>query len=283
MAELARRQHGVVSWRQLREIGLAKTAITALIRAGRLLTVHPRVYAVGHRHLDLIGQARAALLYAGDGAGLSHTTATWHWRLLSTPPSVIHVSAPGKVRSLDTVTVHHPRSLQLVTHNGFAVTSVGRTLVDIGGMLSFAVLQKAIANASYRNLLGTTEAVSALKRGRRGSAAVRRALAQQLPELARTLSPLEDLFVIACDRANLPPPEMNRTIVGFKVDASWRDRMLAVELDGGRAHGHPAAVTADRARELALRRAGWTVLRYSRTQIEFEWPMVLAELRSHLS
>lgn len=279
---LARQQHGAIGWGQLRAEGLSEGAISSWIRTHRLLRVHPRVYALGHRHLDLRGRAHAALLYAGDGSGLSHTTGSWHWDLLSTPPSVIHVSAPGQVRSLERVVVHHPRELHVVKHAGLPVTPVGRTLVDIGGMLPFETLQKAIANASYRNLLPPSEAVSALRRGRRGSAAVRRALAQQLPELARTLSPLEDLFVIACDRSGLPSPEMNRMIIGYKVDAIWRNRMVAVELDGSTTHGHPAAVTSDRARELALRRAGWIVLRYSRTQIESEWPTVLAELRSYL-
>jgi predicted transcriptional regulator of viral defense system len=283
LATLARRQHGVVSWRQLRRLGFSENSISNAAKAGRLMPVHPRVYAVGHSHLDLRGRLIAALLYAGPHAALSHTTAGWLWKLLDAMPTVIHVSAPGDVRSLAAVVVHHPRRFQAVTRDGIRVTAVGRTLVDVAGMLPFGDVRKAIANASYRNLLPPREAVSALKRGRRGSAAVRLALTQMLPELARTLSPLEDLFVIACDAAGLPDPEMNRDVLGFKVDAIWRDRKLAVELDGGQAHGHPAAVHTDRARDLRLRQAGWIILRYSRQQIEFEWPTVLAELRSYLS
>jgi very-short-patch-repair endonuclease len=75
---------------------------------------------------------------------------------------------------------------------------------------------------------------------------------------------------------------MNRTILGHKVDAIWRERKLAVELDGGRSHGNQVAVHVDRARDLCLRQAGWIVLRYSRQQIESDWPTVLAELRAHL-
>jgi hypothetical protein len=282
IAEVARRQHGVVSWAQAREAGFSERAISNLARAGRLFPVHPRVYSVGHEHLDLRGEQFAALLYAGDGAGLSHMTGSWHWKLLDAAPKVIHVSAPGDVCSRPGVVVHHPRRLCIVRHEGFPVTPVGRTLVDTAGVLGFGFARKAIATASYRGLLPPGEAVSALKRGRRGSAAVRRALAQLLPELARTASPLEDLFVVSCDAADLPPPEMNRMVLGFKIDAVWRDRKVAVELDGGRAHGHPVAVHVDRDRDLKLRRAGWIVLRYSRQQIESDWPSVLAELRSYL-
>jgi very-short-patch-repair endonuclease len=271
-----------VSVTQLRGVGFTRTAISNAARAGRLVKVHPRVYAVGHSHLDLRGRLIAALLYAGPGAALSHTTAAWVWKVIASAPTVIHVSAPGKVRSLKGVTVHHPRRFYAVTRDGLRVTGLGRTLVDIAGMLPFADVLKAVAKADYQRLLTPREGVSALKRGRRGSAAVRQALAHRLPELARTFSPLEDLFVLACDSSGLSPPKMNRVVLGFKVDAMWAEHRLIVELDGGQAHGTPFAVTTDRARDLRLREAGWTVLRYSREQIEAQWPRVLAELRAHL-
>jgi hypothetical protein len=148
-------------------------------------------------------------------------------------------------------------------------------------MVSEELLAKAVANASYRGLINPIEAVSALKRGRRGSAVLRRVLADMLPELARTESPIEEIFVLACDSAGLPAPLMNRTVLGFKIDAIWPDRKLAVELDGSDAHGHPWAVHVDRSRDLRLRGAGWTILRYSGTQISHEWPLVAAELRSY--
>jgi hypothetical protein len=129
---------------------------------------------------------------------------------------------------LESVAVHHPRSLRTDVHNGLRVTAIGRTLVDLAGMRLETALAKAVATASYKGLLSPTEAVSALKRGRAGSAAVRRSLSHLLPELARTASPLEDLFVLLCDAAGLPAPEMNRVICGSKVDAVWRDQRLIV-------------------------------------------------------
>lgn len=283
LAGLARRQHGVVSVDQLRSLGFSPDSISGEAARGRLIRVHPRVYAVGHSHLDLRGRLFAALLYVGSGAALSHTTAAWWWALISSPPSVIHISAPRDVESLRDVIVHRPRRFHVVTHSGVAVTAVGRTLVDTASMLGFDQVRKMVAQASFLKRLTPPEAVAALRRGRKGSAAIRRALAQQLPELAKTLSPLEDLFVVACDAAGLPAPQMNRMILGFKVDAIWPDHMLAVELDGGDAHGHPVAVHTDRSRDLRLRQAGWIILRYSRQQIENDWPAVLAELRSYLA
>lgn len=283
MRSLAARQHGVLSRRQMVSAGLSTSAIDRWLASGRLVPIHPRVYALGHEHLDLRGRLLAALFYGGPGAGLSHTTAAWNWALLDTEPCRIHVSAPGDVQSLPNVAVHHPRHLAIVTHRGLRTTPVARTLVDLAGMLHYERLRKALANASFRGHLDSREARAVLRRGRRGSAALRRALDEQLPELAETLSPLEDRFLALCDAAGLPRPLINHTVAGMKVDAYWPHCGLVVELDGRDAHGHPIAVDADRDRDLRLRRAGLTPVRYSGMQVHRYPEAVIADVRRQLA
>jgi len=53
--ELAEKQHGVVAWRQLREMGLGEGLILSRIRDEQLIPLHRGVFAVGHRR---IGAAR---------------------------------------------------------------------------------------------------------------------------------------------------------------------------------------------------------------------------------
>jgi predicted transcriptional regulator of viral defense system len=53
---LADRQHGVVTRRQLSELGLGKSAIDARIRAGWLHRIHQGVYAVGRPTLTTKGR-----------------------------------------------------------------------------------------------------------------------------------------------------------------------------------------------------------------------------------
>ena len=69
MAALAGRQYGVVSRRQLRELGFGEGAIK---RRPRLGTAPPapsgRVYALGHRTLRAHGAWMAAVLACGAGA-----------------------------------------------------------------------------------------------------------------------------------------------------------------------------------------------------------------------
>jgi very-short-patch-repair endonuclease len=63
------------------------------------------------------------------------------------------------------------------------------------------------------------------------------------------------------------------------VDALWRDHNLAVELDGGPAHGGVAAMKRDRERDMALRAHGFHVVRYTWDQVIRRRELVVADLR----
>src|SRR4051812_14714024 len=75
LAELAARQHGVVSVAQLLGVGLSRSAIKSQVAAGRLHRVYRGTYAVGHRRISYKGRCMAGVLASGDGALLSHRTA----------------------------------------------------------------------------------------------------------------------------------------------------------------------------------------------------------------
>jgi very-short-patch-repair endonuclease len=283
VAQLATRQRGVVSRAQLRECGLANATVGRWIAAGRLHRVHPGVYAVGHTNLDVEGRLLAALLYAGPQSALSHATAAWWWQLLDVEPVVVHVSVTGRRRPLPRVRIHRARRLDPVVHRRLAVTGIRQTLLDVAATLPFDVLHRALAEADYRRLCDPAELASVLGRGQRGSAALRRAIAQHSPELARTLSILEERFLGLCKRSGLQMPEVNAHIHGLMVDTLWRDARLIVELDGHAAHATPTRVEEDRRRELLLRSDGYTVLRYTWAQVTQDSDQVVSDLRAALA
>src|SRR5215217_3154995 len=93
IAELARRQHGVLSRGQLKALGFGEDAIDGRVRRGRLHQLHRGVYAVGHLNLTRNARFMAAVLACGDEAALSHFTAAVMWGMLS-DEGKIHVTAP---------------------------------------------------------------------------------------------------------------------------------------------------------------------------------------------
>jgi very-short-patch-repair endonuclease len=137
ISELAARQHGVVSSGQLGSAGISPTMITRRVRIGWLTRVHRGVYAVGNPNLRREGHWMAAVLACGNGAVLSHQCAAAHHRLSPTCPNLTHVTVPGaggRARRRGIV-VHRSRTLtpaEVTVHRGIPVTTVGRTLRDLG-------------------------------------------------------------------------------------------------------------------------------------------------------
>ena len=282
MARLAEGQGGVVSRRQLQELGLGGTAIARWLAAGHLHPLYRGVFAVGHRAVGIEGRLRGALLYAGDHAALSFTTAGWQWGLLSTQPKRIHISVAGRRKSLREVAIHRVSYLQATRHRTLPVTTVPRTLLDLAATLPFPALRRALAEADYRGLLDTRAIEAELGRGRPGSAALRQALQSHLPELGEVRSPLEERFLLLCEQAGLPPPEVNAAVEGLTVDAAWRHAQVIVELDGAEAHATPERMRNDRRRDLTLRSVGYTVLRYTWGQVMREPLAVVGDVRGAL-
>ncbi len=281
VVRLAERQFGVISAAQLLACGLSRTGIARWVAAGRLHRISLGVYAVGHRALSVEGRLGAALLGAGPGAALSHLTAAWWWGLLRFAGTRIHVSRAGRSGSTPATRVHCPSRVERVWHRGLPVTGIPQTLLDISPDSSEAAFRRAIAMTDHLGLANLPE-LRAEVAGRRGCRRLHRAIDQHMPELARTLSPLEDRFLLFCEAEGLPIPEPNGVVAGYHVDAVFREQRLAVELDGRKTHGTPAAVVLDRRRELAIRGAGFRIVRYGDEQLEAQPHATATDLRSML-
>jgi very-short-patch-repair endonuclease len=282
VAAIAARQWGRVHWRQLREAGITESKIRRWVVDGYLQRVLPRVYAVGHAAPGTEADLVAALLYAGPGAMLSHATAAWWWGLIELPPAHIHVSTPRRCPSPANLRVHGRRQLERTWNRRLPVTSVAQTLVDFAGQASPRRVKRALAEADFRRLLDFAAVEAALGNGRAGSDKLRAALGAYRPDLAHTRSELEQRFVELCERGAIRRPQLNAIVCGLMVDALWPDQKVIVELDGRAGHGTEAQLQRDHERDLTLRAAGYTVLRYTWRQITREGELVLADLRRAL-
>jgi predicted transcriptional regulator of viral defense system len=119
IARLAASQHGVVSRAQLRELGLADSAISARCARGLLHRIHSGVYAVGHTVLGARGRWMAGVLAAGPEAVLSHASAAALWGLRASAAVTVDVTLPGTgSRRRKGLRIHRARDLagQATTH-----------------------------------------------------------------------------------------------------------------------------------------------------------------------
>jgi hypothetical protein len=267
LARLASRQEGVVHEAQVRTAGLDRRAAGRWVHAGRLHRKYPGVYLVGHRALSFKGELVAALFYAGAGAALSHRSAAHWWQLIPAPPPTIHISVARRTRPTDGIVLHHPTRLDRVLHHRLPVTPVARTLLDLATDATDHEVRKALAEADFHERLDARDLESVTGQGRPGSRRLRRAYRAHLPELARTETPLEDEFLLLCERCGIPLPEPNVWIGEFRVDALWREERVVVELDGRDAHSSEARRLMDHRRDLKVRSLGYVVRRYSWHQV----------------
>lgn len=258
LAELAGRQHGVVSIRQLTgRLGYSRQAVTREVEAGRLHRLHRGVYAVGHTCLTAHGRCLAAVLASGPNALLSHWSAGWLWGLWKGDPFPVHVTTPQHRKPRPPIRLHCTVGLAAedrALRDNIPVTSLARTLLDLAAMLDFARLRRALKRSEELELfdLRPVESALARNRGHAGHWPLHRALAIYRPT-SFTRSGLEEEFQAQVAAAGLPMPRMNYVELGFELDAYWPEHRFAVELDVFETHGTRAALERDRKRHAQQR------------------------------
>ena len=236
IAEIAARQHGLVTRPQLVRAGFADTAINHRVKSGRLHRLHRGVYAVGHRPPSPHARAMAAVLACGPDAVLSHRSAAALWDLIRWDRPIEITSR--NARQHRGVLVHRSRTLtraDVTRHYAIPVTTPERTLKDLTRLIDPASLTRAVNDARLRRLVRRDE------------------------QSAPTRSVFEDAFLAFIDRHGLPRPEVNQHIIGYEVDMLWRPQRLIAELDGPAYHHH--TFEADRERDATLTAAGLRVVR----------------------
>ena len=284
IAAIAARQWGLVSRRQLLAAGISDAAISRWLERGLLLRVLPGVYAVGHRPDGVESRLAAALLMAGDGAALSHSSATFWWRITDRPPERADILVPSARRSRTEVRFHRSRHrLDIVYLRDLPVVPPTEALFGYAQTATVSQLRRALAEADRLQLLDAGAIRARLGSGRVGSTRLREALGRHLPELASALSELERRFLELLADAGLPLPEVNVTVGGMMVDALYREAGLVIELDGHEFHANAPAAETDRQREMRLRALGLRIVRYTWRQVTTRPAEVLADLERQLA
>jgi very-short-patch-repair endonuclease len=284
--ELATQQHGVISTRQLGQIGYSRSSAAKAARVGRLHRVHRGVYAVGQTRLTWEGQCLAAMLAAAPAVA-SHTSAGWLWGLLRTRPGTIHLTAPSKRGAKRRRFVVHSAVLSeadIGECGGIPVTAVPRTLLDLAAMLSPAHLERVIERAEEFGLfdLGPVEDMLVRAGGHPGQRRLQDALGIYQSEPAFTRSRLERRFLELVREVSLPQPAMNFNVDAYELDAYWGPERFAVELDVYETHGSRAAFERDRVRQDELLLLGVEMIRVTGPRLKREPKKVIERVAAHL-
>ena len=274
---LAERQHGVVTYAQLVELGIGRGRIDRRVAAGRLLRLHHGVFAVGHSAMRREGRWLAAVLACGDGAALSHRSAASLWRIRDGEGRFPDVSCAARRRH-PAISTHRARleAPDLTVRFGVPVTSAARTLIDLSLAVDEDEFERAAREAQFRRLFD----VVALREGltRRPSRRVRR----MLDDIAPTQSRAEDELLRLCERHGIPRPLTQQALPGGRVDFLWPEQRVVVETDGWQAHSTPAAFQRDRATSNALQLAGYTILRFTWADLTRRRAKVAGEIKRAL-
>lgn len=280
LSELADEQHGVFDLDQLRELGMSPRAVQSRAATGRLHRIHHTVYSlVPKTLLKREGLYMAAVLACGAGAVLSHRSAARLHGLRSSGYTRIEVTVPKRsARTHEGIRVHRSTTLtaaDVTVVDNIPVTTVARTLLDLGDVVTQRQLERAFDQADILQALDGRALDDQLARNptRPGARAVRSVLANHYIGSTPTENDFEDAFLALTRSLGLPDPVPQLYIdphdgdPPIRVDFAWPANKIAVETDGHQTHGTRQAFEADRRRDQRLIAAGWTVIRTTWRQL----------------
>ncbi|MDQ3587335.1 MAG: DUF559 domain-containing protein [Actinomycetota bacterium] len=249
---LAGRQHRVVARVQLRQLGLSGDQIDWRIKRGWLQPMHRGVYQVGPGAPTREGHWMAAVLAIGEGAALSHRSATELWGLIAGCSSPVHVIAPttnGRTSRARLVVHRFKEPAKMTYRRRIPVTTPLRTLRDLEPTTDRLTFDRAVAEAQ-RLRLCTKEELDAL-----------------FPIHTPTQNEFEQRFLKLCAHHGIPRPRCQAELGPYHPDFLWPAQSLIVETDGYASHGTRTAFEDDRARDVELKIKGYTLLRFTWLQL----------------
>ncbi len=213
----------------------------------------------------------AAVLALGEAALISHVDAAVLRGWFASGRRQVHVSVPAQHggRSMPGIIVHRPRTLVAADRDvirGIPVTSVARTLADLGDVVEPRRVRAAFIAAERARTLDMTAVDAVLNRsaGRRGARVLAEVVRAYDPRWAAVRSGLELTVLDLLGVHGVRPPEVDVWVADrYVADFLWRAERLIVEADSTTFHQTPGARRADARRDHHLRAHGYRVLRVS--------------------
>jgi hypothetical protein len=198
----------------------------------------------GHRRQ----RARAATLYVGKGAWLSHRWAAVHHSMTDGVSGSVEIltdrerrSRPGlKIRRVKDMPCHDVRTLRSIP-----VTNTIRTMIDLAAVLPPQRLEAVLDDCIWRGFVAVPRLIHRLNdlgsRGRKGAKLLRELLAERDDGCPIPLNVLERKFPKVLRTAGLDEPEKQASVPAegsgrWRLDFAYPQHKVLIEVDGGRWH-----------------------------------------------
>lgn len=269
VCRLAEQQHGLVSTRQLRDLGIGRKTVERAVARGHLVWVRRRVLHIcGTPSSPLAPIAAACLALDGEAVASHRSAATLHGFAAFLPEPVEITVFDRRPPRLSGVQAHHGGILvadDIAVVRGIPATTPARTLVDLAASLTRPRLDRVLDEAERSGLARYDDVADCLHRlgssGRSGAHKLRTLLADRIA----VESHLEQTWLQRLRRAGIPQPMTQHQLVVdgqvLLIDFAWPDYRVGLEIDGWTPHRVRGAFDNDRRRDLLFRLASWTVLR----------------------
>jgi hypothetical protein len=296
LMEIAARQDALACALQARALGFSESAIRRRVQGGLWGRVLPSVYKVTGAPTTDRQRVRAAALWVGGGAVVSHASAAWLWGLDGfKPPERPEVTVPRRRGpSSDLVVVHRTLALPDADRaevGGIPVTGPARTVIDVAAQLGDEAFEAAVESGfrlgRYRDsfVRWRVEELGGTKRP--GSRQLLAILDARGKGAAALESPLEVRTWRVLTRSDLPAPVRQHWVRArerwFRLDFAWPDRKVGVECDGYMPHGGRIAFRRDRRKLAALAGLRWLMIPVTWADVTRRPEEMLAEVRGALA
>ena len=264
VARRAARQHGNVTYDQLRTAGLSRGQIDWRVECGWLIPRHKEVFAVGHIPRSRASRWMAATLAVAESTLSGQSAAALHELVRGSVPTEVTVPTYAGHPHRDGITVHRAwLPAEHVTRvDGIPVTTVLRTVLDLAATFRGRRIERIFEQAQVRHHLDPLTVAVELecRRGYRGTGRLRRLLDGAVdPGAVRSV--LELRFLRLCSDFGIPRPLVNEKLDRWTPDFWWPQHRLVVETDSWAFHTSLAARRRDALKDADVTALGITMLR----------------------
>jgi len=270
--QVASRQHGLVTTADLGRAGLTRSQILYSSQTGRLIPVRRGVYRVVGAPRTWEQALFAAVLAGPEGSVASHRSAARVWGLRGLDADCLEITSPRRSRLAGVLAHVVPLpSADVTTRLGLPVTTVARTLCDLGGLVPSTALARALDEALRSDQLTLNALGRCLSR-----ISDRRGLTHPMIDLVAERrsgagvgdSALEARILGWLHDAGLPPPATQYRIrVGsnrrYRFDLAYPDLRIGIEAHGWYEHGKRSAFEPDLSRRNRMGMVGWLILEFA--------------------